>query len=76
MPSLTVIVVDEYGKKVSGQRVVLGFGGFGGTTAPQHTNSSGEARFDVGHGQGGTLYVNGKDRGHFSFTDRTKTCRM
>ena len=76
MPRIRIVVVDEYGKKVTGQRVVLGFSGFGGSTSPRFTDSSGGAEFDINAGQGGTVYVNGQDRGHFSYTDGSKTCRM
>jgi len=70
MPTITVSV-RRNGERVKGVRVSLGAGLFDGTYGPQYTDYEGVTEFDVKHGQGAEVYVNGASMGRWGTSGRT-----
>jgi hypothetical protein len=71
MPTITVTVYRS-GKPVKGARVALAAGLFDGVYGPEYTDYDGVAQFDVQHGQGGDVYVNGPSVAKWGASSRTR----
>ncbi len=78
MPTIRVTVKRD-GKPVRDHRVSLGCKGIlsGGVYGPKYTDSRGIAEFDVEYGQGGEVYVDGRECGRWgSYTARSVTVSL
>lgn len=65
MPSFEVQVQHRDGSPASGVRVVVeSSAALGGISTPQWTDRSGRAVVDLSTAASGTLYVDGRNRGH------------
>ena len=74
MPRITVRVFRD-GNPVSGHRVVFEVSGLGGGMSnPEYTDSEGYATYFAKDGEEGSVFVDGRDEGHwgsYSATDLT-----
>ena len=70
MPTVTVKVHRD-GKPVKGARVALGADPFDGVYGPEYTDYHGIAQFEVKHGQGGDVFVNGPAVDRWSSSSKT-----
>lgn len=70
MPTVTV-TVHRSGQPVKRARVALGANPFDGIYGPEYTDCHGVAQFEVQHGQGGNVFVNGPSVGKWGASRRT-----
>ena len=70
MPTITVRVYRS-GQPVKGARVALGADPFDGVYGPEYTDYHGVAQFQVKHGQGGDVFVNGPAVAKWGSSSRT-----
>jgi hypothetical protein len=70
MPAVTVTVYRG-GQPVNGARVALG-AGIDGVYGPEYTDYHGIAHFEVKHGQGGDVFVNGPAVDKWGSSSRTR----
>ena len=71
MQTVTVTVYRG-GKPVKGARVALGADPFDGVYGPEYTDYDGVTQFEVRHGQGGDVFVNGPSVGKWGASSRTR----
>lgn len=70
MPTVPVTVYRN-GQPVKGARVALGADPFDGVYGPEYTDYDGVAEFEVEHGQGGDVFVNGSHEDHWGSSSKT-----